>query len=362
MGFYIFLFIVCFSIAYISHILYKKNNINRIVLNIIDFLPYFILIIITGFRYNVGTDYQGYSRLFKLVSFTDYERIEITFKIFSKIALFFNFNQQFVFLIYATITYSFVYSAIRYYDKNGNKRHYIILLVLVFFLFNAFNTVRQMAAVSIFFYATKYIVERRLIKYLIFVCIAILFHYSACFCVLFYPLLNLRANKLLILLLISPIFYMTDIANKVIALINQLIDSSWYEIYLYSFNNKVEFGWKNTLLLFLIAIFFALRLEKLAFRESDKVIIKLFISYVIFYFMFLTSDIATRMLYYPMVSLIITIPLIGEITKNKKEKILLNYFSFSYTIGLLLIMLIGYKDLFYDDGILKYTFKIFIPK
>jgi len=360
MIFYILLYTTCFVLAYIAHLCYQMKNINTTLLNTLDFLPYLILIIVTGFRYNVGTDYSGYSSLFDtFVYFSGYERVEFTYKFLVKIAQFLNFNQQFIFLVYALITYIFIYLAIRYYDKNGDYRHFVILFVEIYIVINSFNTIRQMAAVAIFFYATKFIVERNLIKYATFIVIAALLHNSALICLIFYFIPRLNKEILFLGLIVSPVFMLANFANTMMIFLFRFYRSDWYEMYLYSYNFNVGLNsGLNTLVLFIIAIFYALLIRKGNLDSQDKTIIKLFIVYVILLFMTLTSAIATRLLYYPMVSLLLIFPMLEKCFN--KFKLLIKYCVFSYAIFLLVKFLIDYQQLFYGDGLLKYSFKIFV--
>lgn len=340
---------------------YRKGNINKYYLNAIDFFPYLLLIIITGFRYNVGTDYQGYAQNFYLLNITDIDRVETTFKLISAIGHFFGFNQQFVFLVYATITYTFIYLGVRYFDKQGENRHYIILFILIYVLFNAFNTIRQMAAVAIFFYALRFAVEKKLFKYIILIFIASLFHKSAYICFIFYFLQYIKGNKLLLGLIISPIFLYTNLANKALELYIRLSGDNWYSLYLNNFNSSVEIlGGKIVILLYFISIFYALTMEKMSFNDDEKYIIKIFICYGLLLFITLSSIIASRILYYPMVSLLFVIPILTKYFKDKKGKLLSHYLVTTYAVVLWINTLIHYKELFNDNGLLKYTFRFLI--
>ncbi|MGE6611539.1 EpsG family protein [Peribacillus sp. NPDC076916] len=361
MGFYIWLTLICFILAYVSTLLYRNKRVDKKLINIIDFAPYLILIIITGFRYNVGTDYIGYAQNFIILQTHDIPRVEFTFKLIVKAAYLLGLNQQFVFLVYAAITYIFIFLSIKYFDQKGEYRHFIILLILQYVLFNGFNTIRQMVAVSIFFYSLRFIVNRQFIKYFIFTLIAFLFHKASIICLIFYFLLKIEIRKIFPILIFSPIFLFTDLANKLISYFISLSGNSWYEIYLTQFNDYTEIaGGKVLFLFYILAIFLTFTSKKVLYKSKELIIIKLFIWYLILMFICLSSVIATRILYFPMVSIILVIPFLTKYFKGKQGLLFIRYSLFIFICLLWITSLTGYKNLFKENNILDYSFKIFM--
>ncbi|WP_187770539.1 EpsG family protein [Bacillus mycoides] len=359
MSFYIWLTIICVSLSYISTLLSARKISIRIV-NVIDFTPYLILIFITGFRYNVGTDYNGYVLNFDYLMNNDIPRIEYSFKFIVKIAHLIGFNQQFIFFVYAVITYVFIFLSIKYFDSKAKYRPIITLLVLQYFLFTGFNTVRQMVAVAIFFYAIRFIVNKNLIRYIIWIIIASFFHKSAMICLVFYFILNLNIKKFIMILIVSPIFLILDLGNKLLSLYVLISGNSWYDLYLTDFNSSVDVsGGKVMFVLYAIALIFAITSNKIELEKNEKVIVNLFICYIIILFATLSSVIATRVLYYPMVSLVLVFPMITKYFHGKYGAMFSRYVVFIFVAALWLNSLIGYKELFNENRLLDYSFKIF---
>ncbi|HDX9579062.1 EpsG family protein [Bacillus cytotoxicus] len=360
MVFYIWLTIICVSLSYISTLLSRKK-VSAKIINVIDFIPYLILIIITGFRYSVGTDYNGYAFNFNYLMTNDIPRIEYSFKLIVKLAHLFGLNQQFMFFVYAAITYIFIFLSIKYFDDKGKYRHIIMLLILQYFLFNGFNTVRQMVAVSIFFYSIRFIVDRNLLKYIIWIIIATFFHKSAIICLIFYFILNVSIKKLSVILIVSPIFLLTDLSDKLLDFYISLTGNNWYEIYLTNYNSDVEVsGGKIVFVLYVFALILAITSNKVKLESNEKVIVNLFIWYIIILFFTLSSAIATRVLYYPMVSLVLVFPLITKYFQGKYGALFSRYLVFIFVGVLWISSLNGYKDLFEDNKLLDYSFRIFI--
>lgn len=359
LGFYIWLTIICVSLSYISTLLSTKKVSLKIV-NSIDFIPYLILIFITGFRYNVGTDYNGYVFNFNYLMNNDIPRIEYSFKFIVKVAHLMGFNQQFIFFVYAAITYVFIFLSVKYFDRVAKYRHIITLFVLQYFLFNGFNTVRQMVAVAIFFYAIRFIVNKNLIRYIIWILIASFFHKSAAICLIFYFILNLNIKKIALILMVSPIFLILDLGDKILSLYVLITGNYWYELYLTEFNSSVDVsGGKVMFILYVIALVFAITSNQIELEKNEQIIINLFICYIIILFTTLSSVIATRVLYYPMVSLVVVFPIITKYFRGKYGSIFSRYVVFIFATALWLNSLIGYKDLFEENNLLNYSFKIF---
>lgn len=360
MGFYILLTLICLVLSYTSTLL-RDKRINPKLINMIDFSPYLILIIITGFRYNVGTDYRGYAYNFSYLKENDLPRIEYSFKLIVEIAHMLELNQQFVFFVYAAITYIFIFLGVKYFDDKGKFGHIIILLVLQYFLFNGFNTIRQMAAVAIFFYSIRFIVNRKFLKYCIWIIIASFFHKSAVICFLFYFFLNMDIKKLAALLIVSPVFLITDLGNKLLSLYITLTGSEWFDFYLTNYNDKVEIsGGKVMLIFYVLALILTFTSNKLKLESNEKIILNLFIWYIILLFITLSSVIATRMLYYPMVSLLLVFPLLTKYVQGKISVLFSRYLVSVFVTVLWFKTLLSYKDLLENNNLLDYFFKIFI--
>lgn len=361
MNFYVILTIICFILAFISHLSYKHNFSNKTIRNLLDFSPYLILIIITGFRYNVGTDYQGYVNNYYYLMNADIPRIELSFRLIAKVAHLLGLNQQFVFLTYSIITYLFIYLGVRYFDQNAKYRHYIMIFISTFFLFNIFNTIRQMAAAAICFYALKFLVEKKFYKYFVLILFATFFHRSAIICILLHYALKINIKYLTIGLVISPIFLFTDFANHLIRLALSFTENSVYSVYLNNYNYRIAIsGGTGLLLFYLISIFFVITINRSNYNYREKYIIKMFILYTTLTFITLSSVIATRIIYYPMFSLLFAIPLLSKSLKNKDELLLGKYLVVLLSMALFINMILGHRNLFIDNQILDYTFKIFI--
>lgn len=166
-------------------------------------LPLFLFAIIFGLRYDVGVDHLHYLEDYVGRNYAQYEP---AFYWISEICRSNNFHYTIYFGILAFLqVFCFFYAF---------KKERYLFPYLLFFLFvlgdvlSWMNIIRQSLAICVWLISIRYIVEKKLLKY-IFLCIgAALFHKSAVILFVFYPLLcngkdYFKSIKLQIVLLIG---------------------------------------------------------------------------------------------------------------------------------------------------------------
>lgn len=360
MEFYIILFITLVGLAYLSSFLHQHDYENRIMLGIIDVLPFVILIIITGFRYQVGTDYDGYLKNFELLKYYEIDRIEISFRMIVSAAYFLHLNHQFVFLVYAIITYLFLYFAIRFFDPEAKYRHFIVGLLMTFFLFNIFNTIRQMAAVSILAFGLQYLVKKQWFHYLLMAALAFFFHRSSiAFSFIFFIALLFPIKYYIFLLIIAPFLFFTNFINLMIGLFVRITGMDFYLIYVTGNNGRVSLSSGLGIIIFyLIAVILFLFFDHVAENEKERTIVKLYILYAALYLVFLPSEVATRMLYYPMLAVPLAIPLLGNLSPDRRERVYLQYAIVGIMLFLFIDLMVVSQSLMTNGSILDYNFML----
>ncbi len=114
------------------------------------------------------------------------------------------------FWIYSIIYIFFVFEGIRYYKNKISITLGLFIFYMTYYLV-FFNMIRQMIAVAIILFASRYIFEKKFWKYFIWIIIAGLFHKSA-YIMIFLYLLNYKLDSkriskiFFILATIAPIF------------------------------------------------------------------------------------------------------------------------------------------------------------
>lgn len=181
---YIYVIATVISVVFAYRSTKTQNRYVKIALQILSFAPLFI---VSAVRYNVGTDFpETYTKRF-LWRANQGADISAAFEIgFVKIIdfiLLFSKNPQWLFAVCSLIFVGLTFIAV--YQQSNNPTYSILLLVIGCHYFISLNLMRNFVAISIFIYAFKYIKERKLIKYSIFMLLASSIHMSM---LIFFPL------------------------------------------------------------------------------------------------------------------------------------------------------------------------------
>ena len=137
------------------------------------------LIIFSGIRYYVGTDYWAYIDAYcqQASGFFYNWHFEIGFFTLIKAVAFFKVSYVWFFIVVAVITIFPIANAVR--KRSPYPIFSMTLYVLLFFFCSSFNTPRHSIAIAIIIWASKYIIEKKFWNYLICVAFATTFHTSA---------------------------------------------------------------------------------------------------------------------------------------------------------------------------------------
>ncbi|MEY8480577.1 EpsG family protein [Lachnospiraceae bacterium 48-21] len=178
--FYICIFML--ASAHFSLYRYKQKTIRTYGL----FMAVLIPSLMSGMRYQVGTDYGNYDYIFTLVRSSTWKQLfsrgyldvwEPGFKFLVKLLSGIGSN-KFIFGMLCFIPLSLIV-----WQLVHNYSEYHLTTVYTFFLFFVFpmslNLVRQFFAVAIVFAGMEYIFQKKIWKYIAFCFLAVLFHASA---------------------------------------------------------------------------------------------------------------------------------------------------------------------------------------
>ena len=176
------------------------------------------LIIFSGFRFCVGTDYNGYVDTFeKVVTQGRYYELEWGYYWLVKIVDRIGGTAQFVFLLFAFATITFIYKFIEHFSENVELSWLVFVCIGPYYV-STFNGMRQWLAVAIFAYSLRFIKENNFKKYLLFNMIGFLFHYSAIILIPFYWVLKAKGFsvfKSVIYYLVFQIFVLTGVVDRI---------------------------------------------------------------------------------------------------------------------------------------------------
>ncbi len=167
----------------------------------VDLIICSILIVFSGFRFVVGTDYIGYFNIFYHIGeLGRYYDIEWGFYWLVKLFYELNATPQIIFLIYAALTIFFIKEFINEFSVDVEFSWMIFLCIGPYFL-STFNAMRQWLTVAMFAYSLKYVRDEKFFKYALVNALAGLSHYSAFLLIPVYPLIKsqkLSAMKIFI--------------------------------------------------------------------------------------------------------------------------------------------------------------------
>lgn len=191
-------------------------------------LPLVTLVLFFSVRSNqVGTDTQVYTYNFDNsldVKYFDFnENVELGYQLLEYSILQFTDNYFWLFFISGLVVVYLYLKVIRKYSVNYLLSVFLFITLGVYTFF--FNGLRQGIAMAIFTFALPYLLERKIILYILVCFFASLFHITALFMIPFYFLVNLR---------IKPIY------KILITFLGSLLLSRLLVTYIASTNDRYE--------------------------------------------------------------------------------------------------------------------------
>lgn len=334
MNIYIYIILFIISLSFILNIIIPIKNRREVFL----FLTFIVLFIVSAFRVEVGIDFINYSGTFRLAnqtnslselySLSSTSTVEMGYLLLNKLVGLFTNERQWIFVVTSFIIISLIYKGI----KENSK-----IIWLSVFLFSigpyvaSFNIVRQYIAVSIFFYAYKYIESREFNKFLLCIILASFFHVSALLMLPLYYFLNIKLDyKKLIIISFSGII-VSFFINDIIRFIQQ---------FFYGYYSNTSYGMTSGNINNVITATFyfacAYIFKNNMIKENDKNVSLINMSFVnlLLALMSMNTWIITRFMPYTSIFNILLIPEIIASVRNKYIRIL---FIFTFIILFLIL-------------------------
>lgn len=319
---YIILFIIIFIIN-----IFGTRKVGKI-----DIVFFLILAIVSGFRYDVGTDFFSYVNYFNLIDSGNPIDVEPGFLILSKFISFLNLNSQALFILLSSLTMIFFYKGLVFYTKGEYTFKPVLYIIFLLFTFiPSLNVVRQLLATAIIFYASRHIIDRNFIKYFIWVIIASLFHTSSIALIVLYFIVSksYKISILLSILLVSIVMTYFNVFTVVLEFI--LIHFPFLDIgdyisyYLISdYNSRhIDIGIVNYVNIFVVILFVLLK-NKLFNDQKSILSFNLFYLFNLFSIIQLDASVISRLTYFFSIYMAIAVPRFG-ILFDKKSRHIVEY-------------------------------------
>ncbi|PAB01867.1 EpsG family protein [Enterococcus canintestini] len=316
---------------------HRKFYINGILKKSIFFLlAFFPLIVLSGQRFFVGTDYGNYLAIYKQIGEMNLRELidkskylEPLYVFFNKISyILSNGNEKAIFYSSALLIFLILYLTLLKMKEKFKISLTLGTYIFLFFFFPlTLNIIRQMIAIVFVLYAFLFLLEKKSLAFLTLIFFASGFHNSA---IILFPLVALnfiRENKykyLFFLILLSPMF---------VASVLELLPSiNLFSRYLAKYSiqrNSISIFDVIEASFFLIPIFLNRKKILKVFPESKPLfLISLLIIPIVvvssYQFWF------SRMSYFIFILMIYFFPVIVKVQKDKKSKLLWEIFFLSY--------------------------------
>lgn len=342
MGVYIFVNIFIILLAILFFCVAKKssevninNNHNDIRSKLFASISFFMLLIISGFRGDFTSDYKSYSDLFSYVNTFSFREIfemnffmEKGYIMLNKIIGIFSENS-----IYLMVTISFII-LILFFREFRRESSYVWFSVLLFInigsYYTSFNITRQILATAIVFAGSKFLYERKFIKYLIIVVIAALFHKTALIMIPFYFILQNKFRGKTIFFVFLALLILTIYIDRFM----DLIQRYFYIGYTYGIVGRNITNVVVPLAIFIFVLFY-LNLVDLN-KNRNNILVNAVLFYVFFSILGLRVQILQRFAEFFSPYALILIPNIVSQIKDK-------YLKKGYVIIIIIFFLVMYN-------------------
>lgn len=204
-------------------LLLVKSKRTKALMPIVYYTCLAFVVTFVSIRFQVGSDFINYERIFTEIGSEEFERMEVGFRTLILFLHQFALESQWLFFVVACIIYSCVFKS---YHKIKSTL-FIIIWFLLFFL-PSLNLLRQYMALAVLTLALVHFGDKK--KYLFLVIVATSFHNTGLVGFIYLILARLNFRWVWILLLISPIFIYINLPKFILSL--GLLSNSYYSFYL----------------------------------------------------------------------------------------------------------------------------------
>lgn len=317
-----------------------------------DKIFFITLTAISGFRYDVGTDFFGYVDYFNSIRNGEVTPAEIGFVIISKTLTSFQLGSQSMFMVYSALTMLFIYKGLKFFMKeNYALKPVLYILMVIFTYFPSLNGVRQALAAAILFYASQYIIEKDFKRFTLWVCISVTFHLSSIFYIIVYFIgpINYKKFTMLFVILLSFVFAQLGIVSKNLEFLYlnlSFLDVGGYlENYLYhSYNNReIQFGIVFYINLMVLLLFIFIK-DRIIINKKSLFTFNLFYFFVLINIWSMDAAMLSRLTYFFSIYMAITISRFGIIFDKNSRRIVEYVLIFLYSLLFLYLILNGFLN------------------
>lgn len=309
---------------------------GRVVSPAIKILLVFLLIGISGFRYQVGDDYLNYCNIFN--DPLGYQRIEPGFMVLVNLVRSLGFSVQMLFLLCSVIIILPLSYAINKLFPDYFATAFSAY-VLCYVFFEGMNTVRQAIAMTIMFVAIcKFITNRRFWYFLFYVLFASCFHFSAIIIgVISWLIISYSAEDINELLYFVAIVLSFVAGFFILSFVDILADMSAVVGYANYLNNLEQRGVSSGLFHYVLNGYACYLLVFSYYKREvlsgfEKSIIKMVLVSVVLYNFFFNFYIGLRLYWFFYLFVVLLVPIIMKHCQKTLKVIPYTLFMFVFIV------------------------------
>lgn len=285
---------------------------------------FLVLFLVSSFRGDFTVDYKGYTYLFDLYNQFEFSNIfevglhqEPGFIALSRFIGSFTQNVLYLFIITSFII------IIAFYKQFNNDSEYMWLSVLLFVtigsFYTSFNVMRQILAVAIVFSGSKFLYERKALKYFLVIILASLFHKTALIMIFFYFILNFEINYKNIILISLGALVIEINLPRIISIAQQ----TFYTVYTAEAYGLTGLSFTNAVVPLSVFIFSLIHRNKIDINNTKhRVWMNAVFYYALFNVLGLQIQMIQRLSEFFAPYILLLIPLFFSRMKNSELKVM----------------------------------------
>lgn len=308
-----------------------SKKLNAKLFALLSFLP---LTFIMAVRYNVGTDFRNYQRIYIYNESVS----EVGLSWLNSILHNISDDPQFFFIVSSIIICVGYYIAI--YRESVSFAYSILLFVIVKDYFISMNAVRQYIALSVVLFSIPYIKNKDYIKSLLLVIVAMLFHRSAIIIVPLIILYNLEIKPLIGIGIIAGTYVSSALLRRFILPI--LIRFEFYNAYFSSTYANVDqiFNWQTMLVYIGPFIVLCFIYNKVTKNKNLKLLYSaVLLSLIIMSLSSVMPTLITRLVWYMNAFIVLYLPEAMQAIDDKRVRM------FANAAAVILYIIVAYRNI-----------------
>jgi len=294
--------------------------------------------LVAAFRYGIGTDYFNYEQYFNSTLHGSGWNMEWLFRICSTIIMKVFGDTKVVFALYSIVILLLVGYTL--FQNSENYRESLFLFITLGYFFCSLNILRQYLAISVVFFATRYIFKKNYFVFYLLVFFAAGIHRSAIIAVIL-PLLAIKPFPKSIYIVISLGFLVMPVfRNNIITALSSVVPA--YRGYLLRNTQVMHIG-EIICYVLLFSSFLVLGIQHIDSQKNNRkfafLFNCLFISFLFYMVGFFIPNINRISLYFE-IYFVMYIPLILALDNDdvrSRNRLIINVLMFSF-----FIFIIGY--------------------